>query len=291
MNIALFLQMAAEACPDRVGLTYNGQHYTYQALFDSTKKAAQKFINDDCSFVSVLDTSSPAVPIALMGAAMAGKPHVPLNYRLSQEQLDALLKRIEPATLIVDDAQTSLFADTPGTVYGRDSFLNELEQTDLPDIAWAEDPTAVAIQLFTSGTTGTPKAAILRHEHLVSYILGTVEFMGAEEEQATLVSVPPYHIAGISAVLSSIYSCRRIVKLPNFEAGEWLNLCANENVTNAFVVPTMLTRIIDHIEESGFDSAQLAALNAVAYGGGKMPLAGTVTFEAASSLRRALGLV
>jgi acyl-CoA synthetase (AMP-forming)/AMP-acid ligase II len=140
------------------------------------------------------------------------------------------------------------------------------------EVKWNEDPTAIAVQLFTSGTTGVPKAAILRHEHLVSYILGSVDFMGAEEHEATLVSVPPYHIAGISAVMSSIYACRRIVQLANFDPAEWLRLCAEENVTNVFVVPTMLTRIIEELRFSDFEPSDLKSLASIAYGGGKMPV-------------------
>jgi acyl-CoA synthetase (AMP-forming)/AMP-acid ligase II len=107
------------------------------------------------------------------------------------------------------------------------------------------DPAAVAVQLFTSGTTGAPKAAVLRHENLMSYILGTVEFAAAAPEEAALVAVPPYHIAGISAVLSSTYSGRRMVMLPSFDPAEWLRLVAAERITHAFVVPTMLVRIIE----------------------------------------------
>src|SRR3546814_8182166 len=61
----------------------------------------------------------------------------------------------------------------------------------------------IAVLLFTSGTTGEPKAAVLRHAKLTSYVMSTVEFLGADEEEAALVSVPYYHIAGISAILTS----------------------------------------------------------------------------------------
>jgi len=99
-----------------------------------------------------------------------------------------------------------------------------------------------------------------------------VEFMGALEDEAALVSVPPYHIAGISAAMSNIYACRRVVQLPDFDAAEWLRLVADEGVTSAFVVPTMLTRIIKEIDTAKLDPKTFPRLMSIAYGGGKMPV-------------------
>jgi len=95
--------------------------------------------------------------------------------------------------------------------------------------------------------------------------------MGAEESEAALSCVPPYHIAGVSAVLSSVYSCRRQVQLPDFSPEAWVSQCRDQLVTQAFVVPTMLTRIISYIEESG-EKPDLGQLSSLAYGGGRMPL-------------------
>ena len=111
---------------------------------------------------------------------------------------------------------------------------------------------------------------MLRHDNVMSYVLGTVEFGAAAEEEAALVSVPPYHIAGISAVLSSTYGARRIVMLPSFEPGEWLRLLAQEKITHAFLVPTMLVRVVEHL--ALHPTGPFPALRAIAYGGGKMPL-------------------
>ena len=266
MNISLFLQMAAEACPDRPAVTHDGNHYSYAQLFDAATHAAQTFETAGCQYVSLLDVSSPAVPIALMGAAMAGIPYVPLNYRLSEEQILPLFDRISPAYLITGEREDNY--DFGGWVVQESSdFLRKTLAAEPADYFKEVDPAEVAVQLFTSGTTGTPKAALLRHEHLVSYILGSVEFMGAMEEEAALVSVPPYHIAGISAVMSNIYACREIIQLPNFDAREWLRLCRDHAVTSAFVVPTMLIRIIEELE----DDYSLNSLQSIAYGGGKMP--------------------
>ena len=271
MNIALFLQMAAEACPDRRALTHHGDHYTYARLFSAAKRAAFHFSTANCKFVSLLDRSSPASPIALMGAAIAGVPYVPLNYRLSEEQIVPLFDRISPAYLILGERDETYDFDG-WVVQDSADFLSDVLSGEEVDVTWNEDPAAVAVQLFTSGTTGIPKAALLRHEHLVSYILGSVEFMGALEDEAALVSVPPYHIAGISAAMSNIYACRQIVQLPDFDAAEWLSLAAEEGITSAFVVPTMLTRIIEEIDKTKLDPRALSSLTSIAYGGGKMPV-------------------
>ena len=271
MNIALFLQMAAEACPDRPALTHHGKHYTYAQLFSAAKRAALCFSTANCKFVCLLDTSSPATPIALMGAAIAGIPYVPLNFRLSEEQITPLLDRISPAYLISGPRNETYDFDG-WVVQDSADFLSDVLDGEEVEVTWQEDPSAVAVQLFTSGTTGIPKAALLRHEHLVSYILGSVEFMGALEDEAALVSVPPYHIAGISAAMSNIYACRRVVQLPDFDAAEWLRLVADEGVTSAFVVPTMLTRIIKEIDTAKLDPKTFPRLMSIAYGGGKMPV-------------------
>ena len=108
-------------------------------------------------------------------------PYAPINYRLSEAQLKPLLDRISPAYLITGEE----VPERQGwVVQSSEEFMNIVLAGENPDLTWHDDPSAVAVQLFTSGTTGEPKAALLRHEHLVSYILGSVEFMGAGEDEA-----------------------------------------------------------------------------------------------------------
>jgi acyl-CoA synthetase (AMP-forming)/AMP-acid ligase II len=113
---------------------------------------------------------------------------------------------------------------------------------------------------------------VLRHRHLVSYVLGSVEFMQASEDDAALVSVPPYHVAGIAAILSNVYAGRRVVQLPTFDAADWVALVRAESVTSAMVVPTMLTRIVGFLDSEGPDGPGLPTLRSLSYGGGRMPL-------------------
>ncbi|MFT4990221.1 MAG: fatty-acyl-CoA synthase [Acidimicrobiales bacterium] len=271
MNILTLLDMAVSGFGDRTAFGPVGTGLTYAELLERSARAGHSFTEAGTERVSFLDVSSPALPVALFGAAYAGQPFVPLNYRLADGDLAALAERTAPASLVVGSDQAPRVASTPGLhLSERDQFLAATESGDALDpSAWSMDPDDIAVLLYTSGTTGEPKAAVLRHKNLVGYILGSVEFMGAGEDEATLVSVPPYHIAGLAAILSSVYAGRRIVQLPTFDADTWIDLVLAEGVTHAMVVPTMLARIVERMTAR---SIELPSLRALSYGGGRMPL-------------------
>ncbi|MDA8888255.1 class I adenylate-forming enzyme family protein [Hellea sp.] len=257
MNIYLILQMAAEAMGDREAVKLNNDSITYSELNYMSKSVASLVKNNEK--IGFLSENNLLMPAALFGAAIAGVEFVPLNYRLSEEQLNIQLKRISPAILFTDQDIKCKGIKTIG--------ITTLALDNKAELDNYSDDEAVAVELFTSGTTGEPKSAVLKHKNLMAYILGTVEFMSAGAEESVLLSVPPYHIAGIAAVLSSSYSGRKIVQLPNFSAEAWMRLVIKEKITNAFLVPTMLKRIVEKFD----DNLSLPSLKNVAYGGGKMP--------------------
>jgi acyl-CoA synthetase (AMP-forming)/AMP-acid ligase II len=210
------------------------------------------------------------MPILVYGTGFAGRPFVPVNYRLADEQLRAILTRSAPAVAIVDAPVVDRIAGIEGLdVVTRGDFLAALDgcPDTPPDTFTAPDD--IAVLLFTSGTTGEPKAAVLRHQHLSSYVISTVEFMGAADDEAALVAVPPYHVAGVASVLSSTYLGRRLVYLPAFTPEVWVDAAHREQITHAMVVPTMLGRILDVLDAR---AESLPALRHLSYGGGRMPL-------------------
>jgi acyl-CoA synthetase (AMP-forming)/AMP-acid ligase II len=271
MNIATILDMAAEAFGERPGLVDGDRRLSYAELRNAAWNGAQRVRESGAACLAFLDVNGAAASIGVFAAAYAGVSYVPLNYRLTPAEINELLARIAPALLIVGEEYRTSVA-TPGiSVMSTAEFLALASDADAPPVESPDDPSAIAVQLFTSGTTGKPKAAILRHENLMSYIVGTVEFASAEENDAIVVTVPPYHIAGISAVLSSTYACRRMVVLAAFEPGVWLDVMRRERVSNAFLVPTMLQRVVEHLERNGA-KPDVPDLRSLAYGGGKMPL-------------------
>ena len=269
----MLLEMAASGFGDRVAFVdaQAKATITYQALFDRAGAAATAISASDAARFAIVDVSSLAVPIGLFASAWAGIPYVPLSYRLPDSEIDGLLERVKPAWLVGAAERVERWRGTKGVdAQDRASFLATADAAGEPAPAWPMDGEATAALLFTSGTTGAPKAAVLRHRHLVSYILGAVEFMSADESETALVCVPPYHIAGIAAVLSSVYSGRRVVQLANFTPEAWIALARSERVTTAFVVPTMLHRIVEALGDES--SANMPHLQSLSFGGGKMPL-------------------
>ena len=267
MNTALLLEMAASGAPDRVALGGRQGAMTYAQLLDGARRVASWVRDSGADKVGLVDVNSPAVPLLLFGCALAGRPFVPVSYRLADDQLRAVVGSVAPAMFVVCDDGPHDLDLVPGVASTTRSALLSLEIPPYEGVgAEGED---VAVLLPTSGTTGAPKVAVLRHEHLTSYVLGTLDFLGAAEDEAALVSVPPYHIAGLSAVLSSVYSGRRLVQLPSFTAEAWVQTAVEERITHAMVVPTMLGRILDVLEASG---QALPSLRHLSYGGGRMPL-------------------
>ena len=213
-----------------------------------------------------LGLNSLAVPVTLYAAARAGAAFTPLNYRLADPDLVRIATRAAPAPAVVDHDMVRRVASVDGLSIIETEHLGSIEAQDfVPDF----DTDNVAIMLFTSGTTGEPKAAVLRHRHVTSYVMGTLEFASADEDEATLVTVPAYHIAGISSIVSSTYVGRRIVYLAAFDPATWVSTAASEAITHAMVVPTMLGRILDVMDA---EHVSLPALRHLSYGGGKMPV-------------------
>lgn len=247
MNIAMLLEMAADGLGSRVAFGPRDGGLSYAALRDAATGVAAHLAPAPRT-VAVLSETAPLVPVALFGAAWAGVSYAPLNYRLPDEAREALLARLAPA-VVAEPGWVDFPAD--------------------PGRAFLDPPATPAVLLFTSGTSAAPKAAQLGHDQLTAYVFNTVEFGVAEEDEAVLVSVPPFHIAGVAAVLSSTYAGRRVVPLPRFDPDAWLGLARREAVTHAFVVPTMLARIVAAMADDA--EARVPTLRHLAYGGSRMP--------------------
>ncbi|MBV8928824.1 MAG: long-chain fatty acid--CoA ligase [Mycobacteriaceae bacterium] len=267
MSVALLLEMATSGHPERVAVVSDDTRLSTQQLSDLADGGSGVIAGADAGHVAYVGTGGVMLPLLLFSAARAGVGFTPLNYRLSESGLRELIDRL-PAPVVVADADyRDVVAGAGKRVIYSEEFVAAARVAE-PAAVFA-DPDDVAVVLFTSGTTSRPKAVELSHHNLTSYVTGTVEFDSAAEGDAALICVPPYHVAGVGAALSNLYAGRKMVYLPRFDAQEWVRLVADEQVTAATVVPTMLDRIISVLEA---EPAPLPSLQTLAYGGSKVPL-------------------
>jgi acyl-CoA synthetase (AMP-forming)/AMP-acid ligase II len=267
----MLLDMAAEGFGDRVVIGRADDGLTATRLRELAAGGARLVREAEADALVYLAVNGPALPAALFAAARAGVPLIPVNYRLGDAQLDALLANHPRALGIADPAHGAALRRAGLPVRSPAEWLAQTAEHRGRDADAADDqpvPDAPAVLIYTSGTTAAPKGVLLRHRNLVSYVLGTVEFAGADPDEAALVSVPPYHIAAVSNVLTNLYAGRRALTLEHFTPEGWLGLVREQRITHAMVVPTMLARIMD---TDGLDRS-VPSLRALAYGGARMPV-------------------
>ena len=137
MNLMMLLEMASAGFADRVAVTDGEESLTYEQLFASAGAAARQIQESGAKHLALLDTSSPAVPVALFASAWAGVPFVPLNYRLTDEELQRLTAQISPALLVTDAERTRSLGGIEGIeVIERGAFLAEAASGESGGPSW-----------------------------------------------------------------------------------------------------------------------------------------------------------
>jgi len=268
MNIAMLLDMAADGFGDRVVVGRTEDGVTPVRLRELAAGGARLVRSAGADAIIYLAMNGPAFQVAMFAAARAGVPLVPVNYRLGGAQLDALLANHPRALGIADQEQAEALRRAGLAVCSPQEWLAATAAAGDDGEDFPAAPESPAVLIYTSGTTSAPKGVVLRHHNLVSYVFGTVEFAGADDDDAALMSVPPYHIAAVSNALTNLYSGRRVLTLDRFTPQDWLELVRAQHITNAMLVPTMLARIMD---ADGSDRS-VPSLRALAYGGAAMPI-------------------
>src|SRR5271170_7957869 len=170
--------MAASSNPDRIAVVSGDLRLTAQQLSDLADGGAGVVAASNAKHLAYVGTGGAMLPVLIFAAARAGLAFTPLNYRLSAEGIQALIRRLPEPLVIVDSRYHDMLGDDAANVIESDDFLMAARTSE--PAAEFPDPDSVGIVLFTSGTTSQPKAVELTHNNLTSYVTGTVEFGSAE---------------------------------------------------------------------------------------------------------------
>src|ERR1700749_990387 len=154
MSISLLLEMAVSSNPDRPAVVSGDTRLTTQELSDLADGGAGVIAGSNAKHVVYVGTGGAMLPLLIFASARAGLAFTPINYRLSAEGIQALVRRL-PEPLVVGDRRYRDISGGAGPqVIDSDEFLQQAR--DAEPAAEFADPDAVAIVLFTSGTTAQP---------------------------------------------------------------------------------------------------------------------------------------
>ena len=223
--------------------------------------------------VGIFATNSTAFLEALFGVSAIGATVVPMNYRAADEEVSHLLadsgsKVVFTETRYRDLIESCRPDSLERVIYFDEDYVGLRDGADEWPLMADVDDDELAALLYTSGTTSLPKGVKLTHGAMSGYIMGANDAADGSDLGRMILAAPLYHIAGLTSVLNALYAGRVTVIMAQFEANRWLDLVDAHEVTHAFLVPTMLARILEADE---LPAASLASLEALTYGAAPMP--------------------
>lgn len=215
--------------------------------------------------IAMIARNAPAHFELLFGCAKAGAIFLPVNWRLSPREIAGILADGGPALLIIEDDLQSLLTETA-------SLPPIITLADYPtwrDAAIAEDagqtpgPGDPLLILYTSGTTGLPKGAVLSHENLSYLARMAQELWGFTPSSVNLVAMPLFHIGGIGYAMTGLSQGGHTVLMQQVVPAEIVAAMREHRVTHGFFVPTVIQMLL---EVPGVAKMDLTSLERIFYG-------------------------
>lgn len=278
---ALFAQAVARN-GDGEALIDGAERLTWRALEDVVARAAAGLARRGIGRgdrVALLLGNRKEFVIAWLAAARLGAIVVPLSIRAQRPELAYMLAQCE-ASAIVHEAELTdrlpASADVPALrtrlavdeSAGSEPFAALLagDRVDAAAAGAEEDTAAI---LYTSGTTGRPKGAMLTHLGIVHSALHYASTMRVTERDRSIAAVSLSHVTGVIVLVATMLRCAgTLILLREFKAVDFMALAARERMTHTVLVPAMVNLCLLAPE---FDRFDLSAWRIGGYGGAPMP--------------------
>ncbi len=275
MTMQDWLAQRAMRSPERIALFFGNEFWTFRELNERVNEIAAQLVTHGISEkmrVAVLMRNSDAYVFLVHALARIGAVLVPINTRLVANEIEWQLNHLHARVLIHDDANEQLAMKVAQTI------------GDLRALSWAEtfqrnvstniraESLVFSLQsphaiLFTSGTTGKPKGAVLTYANHWHNAIASALNLGLHDDDVWLACLPLFHIGGLAILLRSVIYGNPVVLHESFDAAQVNRAFDEKRVTIVSLVSTMLQRVLDARGEQDFPST----LRCVLLGGGPAP--------------------
>ena len=248
----------AYAIPDEVAIRFGDRSLTWSVLNDRIRRVAAGFVAhgvEKGDRIAILMTNRPEFVEVAIAANAIGAIGVPLNFRLAPDEAAYILSHSAAKVVVTDNPLAPLAAAATAAAHpaprltvvtGADPAADGVISYESLLTTPAEPPYIeinerdVALIMYTSGTTGRPKGAMLTHLNLLMQSITAIRAARSYgDDTVGLVNVPLFHIAGIGAMPSALMIGSRVVIMPTapFDARTTLEVVEREKVTSLFLVP------------------------------------------------------
>jgi acyl-CoA synthetase (AMP-forming)/AMP-acid ligase II len=284
MLISDIPEIAAHHAPNNVAIHFEGRWWTFTELRDRSWKLsnAMATIAAPGDRIAILSENCPEYAEAYYGVPGASMALTLLNYRLTARELTYIINNCAPSVIIVQPKYLETIRQIRGdltsvknvvliggTSDDTISYDDLLKRGEAKAPATKPNETDLCWLLYTSGTTGLPKGAMLSHRNLMASILNAMSG-GAEAlpDEVPLFMFPQFHVAGY---VMPMYHLRKwpVVIMGAFDPISFLKSVEQYGVTSAPVAPTMLAMLLENPAMKDYD---LSSLRSFGYGASSMPL-------------------
>lgn len=269
-----FYQLFSEAArrnPDGEALVCGEERLTWKGIEQRVAQVsaglARRGVAPGDRIALMLGNRSEFV-VSVYAAARLGAIVVPLSIRSQKPELASVLEHSGASLVIHESELADRLPEGPERIAIYD-FHKLLENLRTDPVAPDEEDTAAI--LYTSGTTGRPKGAMLSHLGIVHSAMHYELGMRLSEHERSIAAVPLSHVTGLIALIAAMARCAgTLILLPAFKAADFLPLAARERMTHTVLVPAMYNLCL---LEPDFERHDLSRWRIGGYGGAPMPLA------------------
>jgi long-chain acyl-CoA synthetase len=266
--LTLFRTHATQT-PDAPCLTFGAETLSFADMHARACRIATKLQMQGVGVgdrVAIIARNAPAHFELFFGCAIARAILVPINWRLSAREIAGIITDSTPALLVIEEDLASLVAEganLPPTIWLAD-------YQGWRDGCAAEDPGLHPLSdyplliLYTSGTTGAPKGAVLSHGNLSYLARMAQELWGFTANSVNLVAMPLFHIGGIGYAMTGISQGGHTILMQQVVPTEIIAAIRDQRATHAFFVPTVIQMLLDI---PGVEAMDLESLVFILYGG------------------------
>jgi len=261
-NLAATMLRRAYLNPERIALVFEEQEITFDEFGDRVRRQAALFRSAGVCVgdrVGYLGFNHPALMETMFAAQALAAIFVPLNYRLTAQELKFIINDAGIHTLVVDDALRpvvqqarpdlccSHYFTSESDAAGWRHLVTERAAVEPMPATVSVDQHDVAVIMYTSGTTGLPKGAMLTHGNILWNNINAMLAFGGSRDDVILTAAPLFHIGGLNVMtLGSFHAGSSVVLLRNFDAGRVLADIERYQVSHMFGAPAMFLFMSQH---------------------------------------------